>query len=1098
MISNNLDKLQALLVSIWLGVTLLLGAGALLTAPIWPEGVAPALDGALAAPCWRAAASLPELASLSERTSGFASPDGRFLLGADAQNLYLGFWYHLPPGVIQAGQPRAETLEPEVWGSESFEFYLRCGGRRYRFAGNAAGGSSESRDGDAAWEAPWRYRTRLAAQIDASHIWTGEVAIPWKCLECNGIPTEEMQFIFCRTWCLEDYAAATTFAAAADGGYDRDERLATLHFSPSALVMQQLSRNNPINGNFCQEVEISSPVAAHFEYRVETVRPDGTADTVAQREGAVAAGESVPLTLAAEISDETACVLRYLLLRDGEVMMAEEVPYRLDQTALAVRPLFLSGAIEVQARPKALARLAGTETAEFELRLVAPDGRLCASCELAATGKAVFGFDSSWMAGTYRVEAWGGDRCCATVDVSYPGLGEWATAQFPQDIVLPPFTALEAAGEGSYAVWGRRYDYGKSLLPRQITTQGRVLFAAPAALVDAAGRELPLAGRETGAVSPTRAEFVGKAADDATGVAVSGEGFLEYDGVAYHRLAVRTARPLEGLALRLEFAPGTLRYLHASIGSSWGAKLTQEIPLGTSRYPFYPMLWLGMEEAGLQFFTEHRHGWTGDRNAVFTIERRADDSGTVLVHLRERLEPGEEFRFEVGLLASPVKPLPELHPLFNLGDEFAVRPGRLPVNAFFNCAAWGHETEDFFADLRAEPESYHLPLYRRAMESRRELGIPAIFYLDAKMLTDEYPEVAAFREEWQAVPRTELDYEHHGRHQLFTTCTTTGASAFFILKLKELLKRFPFDGVYCDHALLSVCNNRMHGCEEHWAILAAREFYRRMFLVQYLNGNPRPLIVLHNSDCVELPVMTFATHLFNGENTRPNSSPMMHDGKDYLDTYGPAMFACELASRPFGLVNSVFQPTLYLPEEYGGGQEDEELYKFRITKSLLTGTLPHDTIPSVDRCHYGIFDKLFRAYEEFGVPQARFVGYWRHPARVLAGQDIYVSCYVAPDRRKVLAVISHLGKEHLDQEVTVEFDWRALGVTTPPANATERMSAPDPDYQELVAQVKALDLSVLWTPLRLGDFGVRLTGWEGSRLSLHLDHHSFAIVELTP
>ena len=131
--------------------------------------------------------------------------------------------------------------------------------------------------------------------------------------------------------------------------------------------------------------------------------------------------------------------------------------------------------------------------------------------------------------------------------------------------------------------------------------------------------------------------------------------------------------------------------------------ITQEIPLGTSRYPFYPMLWLGMEEAGLQFFTEHRHGWTGDRNAVFTIERRADDSGTVLVHLRERLEPGEEFRFEVGLLASPVKPLPELHPLFNLGDEFAVRPGRLPVNAFFNCAAWGHETEDFFADLRARP-----------------------------------------------------------------------------------------------------------------------------------------------------------------------------------------------------------------------------------------------------------------------------------------------------------------------------------------------------------------------------------------------------------
>ena len=1056
---------------------------------------------------WTTAAALPELVSLNSRVSGFAAPDGRFLLAATPDALHFAFEYFIPAGnTVANGQLRTAEKEPEVWGSESFEFYLNCGGSNYRFAGNVAGGYLESRDNSTEWNGEWTYASRLEMQVDNSQRWRGEGAIPWSTIGLDALPAE-LECNLARTWCLPDYTAATVlYGDPAEDSYNRPSRFCQLRFAANAPVVQQLSRNNPVRGDFRQHLRLAANAAATVEYQLAALREDGTAlpAEILNRKIDLAPNAPADLEIAARIPSETYNLLRYRLTdaTTGKVLLQALAPFTLNQVAIELKPHYLAGTIDAAFQTAVLQKLAGAGATDFTVTLDAPDGTEMLRRPLDAEAISL-PFDPQNPAGTYLVKIWSGGQILTTASVDYPGLGEWATADFPTDVVLPPFTPLACdPAAGRISVWGRDYDYAGGPLPTQLTTLGLEFFrAAPQLVANGAPLEVAKASAQFAATSATRAEFSG-AADFANGSSLESTGFAEYDGVAYHRLKLHAASDLQDITLRFALAPELGRYLHAAIGSTGDVKITRAIPMGRSSYQFAPMFWMGMEDKGLCFFTEHRHGWTGDRNAVFTIARSADQ--TILeIHLRERLAKGETFAFELGLCATPVKPPHPNAPLVIRGDEYVSplsRPGHLPVvHSAEHRVSYPHDIDCPFADLPTPETSPANAFYADALQQRDACGNYAVVYLDSRCLSDQYPEVAAFREDWQNTPRVALDYTSEGaKYQVFSCCPTTGASAFFLLKLRDLLKRYDFDGVYFDFALMEVCNNHRHGCDEHWPILAMREFYRRVALLLHQLGKPEPIIQLHNTNMVQIPAMNFATMLFNGEHIRQASTPMLHDGKDLLDNYGVEMFASELSSLPFGLINAVYLPADVLLPQYGGGKEDPELYVFRMTQAGLAGTLPHNTLLAQDRVHYGLLDKLFRIYESFGVPAAKFHGYWYRPATVKAGREIYVSCYTAKDSTKVLAVVSHLSKSHDDQEVEIVFDWQKLGVATPLPHAVERLTAPDPDYQELYRLRAENNIHPRRAPLDLGDFGCEILAWDGTTLRLRLKHHCFALVELTP
>jgi hypothetical protein len=411
----------------------------------------------------------------------------------------------------------------------------------------------------------------------------------------------------------------------------------------------------------------------------------------------------------------------------------------------------------------------------------------------------------------------------------------------------------------------------------------------------------------------------------------------------------------------------------------------------------------------------------------------------------------------------------------------------------------GGDLGSYFADTNDHDAELRANVYDIVLKDQcRGHNVRPFPYLCGHYLSQKYPEMMAYRPEWSFRPELAMDYNGTS-HFIYDRCPASSGSAFYAYKAKKLLERYPeMQGLYFDFGNIVACSNSEHGCHGRIPLLAQREFYRRMCIIQLQVGIKSPINVIHNTDCNLLPTYTFTSHLLNGEQVRQASSTLLHNKKDILDTYGIEMFATELSSLPFGLTNAVYLPADVLLPENGGGKEEPELYVFRMTQAGLAGTLPHNTMLAQDRVHYGLLDKVFRIYEAFGVPQAKFHGYWTKPAAVTDAHGIYVSCYTAEDRSRVLAVISHLAKDHDDQEFSVTFDWPKLGVSAPLPHATERLTASDPEYQELYHLRSENHIDARRAPLDLGEFGCEILGWDGNTLRLRLKHHCFAIVELTP
>ena len=1055
-----------------------------------------AVDGDLKEALWNTAASLPVLASYMQEQT-YLAPEGRFLMSADQDNLYLGLNYIFPAGnnVVQ-GQVRKPGVEPEVWGTESFELYFLIGEDWYRFGGNVAGGYTESKNNGSEWNAPWKYASQLRMQIDNTNLWQAEAAIPWNTLGLKSIPDKPIKFAFCRTWRLPDYSDATSIIH--DSSYQNKELYLDLCFSKNAATVRKLAGNEPSRGALYQKVSVSTPVAGKLSYEIAAIDASGASEpmSVVRKEQQFKAGETVEFELTGRIASKNYDQLMFTLYQGKDVVARNIAPYKLNEVLLDVFPRFIAGNIEVEAPSELLYSRYGAN-AGLQFKLFSPEGKVLQSVPLKGD-KAVLPFDNKGTAGLYKVGICKNDgTVISELELHFPGMGAWSEADklFPQNVILPPFTPLMRHGN-AFEMWGRKYEYGKALFPEKVISQGKdMLLGAPEVICN--GKTVASNGIKVGQVAAHRAEFSATASnDDCT---ISEEGWVEYDGVSYSKFNVTASKNVKDLKLRFTLPRDVARYMHAVVGGSWGAKITRPVTDGEYAIGFYPILWMGQEDKGICFFTETDKGWTFPKGRAIVINCDKDKA-TIEFNVRSSMKAGEKFTFEMGYLATPVKSFPSHFPMNSMADPHCAPMQRPNSDTFIGyhviCSTpYPHEIEDFFANLPDEEHSNTPQYLNKQFELCRKFRKQVAVYMDGRMLTDEYPEMAAFRDEWRCLPQKTLDYKKDGKlHIIYDTCPTTGANAFFCLQLKRLIERFKPEGIYYDFGTVGVCSNKLHGCDQRWPFLAYREFLRRTYYLLWQNGVREPVVCLHNTDYVQIPAITFATHLLNGEHIRQSSSTIMHNGKDIQDTYDIEMFANELSSMPFGLTNSVYQANDVLLPKYGGGKEDPELYKFRITQAFLAGVLPHNTMLDQGRCHYGILEKVSRAYDDFGIRKSQFIGYWDKPAKVESDKSIYVSVYVNKAKKKALAVVSHIGKDHDVHNFNLTFDEKVLGFK--PSKALDVMPADDPLYQELYELRKKYRVPNDRAPLKLGDWGSKINSFANGKLNMSLKYHTFAIIEL--
>lgn len=572
------------------------------------------------------------------------------------------------------------------------------------------------------------------------------------------------------------------------------------------------------------------------------------------------------------------------------------------------------------------------------------------------------------------------------------------------------------------------------------------------------------------------------------------DSFIEYDGALWNKISFTALKDIRQIKLRIPVSPEIAELLHAG-GAGFGSTGGFSAKIKEMQIKFYPVIWIGNQEKGLCWFAETLPD--GNVKKLTPISIVKVDGNTVLeITMAEKIKAGSELALDFGLMGTPVKPLPANFPLNTFGWDHSLHQNLPPPNApttflainFTPDVNWGFY--DLPLNSSSRPDKVYLDKLLALAHCNNAKLAP---YMDPVFVQDEYPEAVAYRQEWAVGPENPLFYTRDGKkHLLYWCCPASEAGKFYIWKLKAMLKDYPVDALYFDYGPSWPCKNAQHGCVDRYPLLALRDFYRQVAWALRDAGRPDSLIILHNSETVQIPVFTHVTHLLDGEHLRQSSTPTLHNGRDIQDTMGLEYFASEYSSIPWGVTASMYLPSDPLQKQYGGGVEDQELYRFRMTKALLAGTLPHGSLPSLARQHFGLIDKVVRFYDRFDVPHAGFMPYWKNQqqVKVVKGKDIYVTLYRHASKPELLAVISHIGKEHLDQDVEVRFVPEALGLTKL-TGAKELFTGADPEYARLLAEKNRMRL-----PVKLGDFGIDFKGLENNTVKMHLKHHSVAIVHL--
>ena len=1063
----------------------------------------PQISGSFDDGKWANASSFVALRDGQQPNESLGYPPSQVFFSYDKDNLYLAFSSLFPPlAQIIKGNDKVDK-NSDVWADESFEFYVHKEKDIYRFAGNVAGGSTESLNNSSAFRGPWVYKSSLRMQIDNCELWQGEIAIPFKTIGMAApVDGKTLKVNFCRTWRCLDAEGLTSLAGTAS--YNDTAHFVTLKFSDKAAVFQELRHNNPNYGALKQEVKICAPATGDYSYGIYLNDSRGRVppEKLVEKRFAALPHKNTLLSIDENISSSYFDSLQFVFkdLAGNRTLMQQTVPFRLSDDYLTVKPAFSYGKLWVFAKYSRLRNKIGERTPlVFTLRDAT--GKRIALATIKSDEPFQVNFDRDNRSGVYKAilssAIDGKDVVHTAKEFYYPGRSDFDRPQFTAEKILPPFIPITVTGKKndfSIAVWGRTYQWAGTLFPASITSHKQPLLSAPVELlID--GKSITDCRSNLTRFSPARCEISGQAASSKYHVGLN--SWIEYDGLLWNDLKISARKDLPAIALQITMPEKTAPYLHVAKGG-FGSDGSLTAAVGLSReISFAPVIWLGAQEQGLIWFAETAGTWRTKKDNPIRIVR---ENGNVVmtITLADALPRGAVMDLSFGLMATPIKPLPANYPLNIFADPFAAKHNQSRPHAPIS------ETILILGDLDIGHGFFDLPLQSSEKKDLARLNrdtaeahknhTKAIPYMDPVMFPDEYPTATAYRDEWLRMPQGFLNYYADGKkHDMWWDCPASKGADYFIQQTKELLKKSDIDGMYFDFGPALKCNNPIHGCHDRYPILAMRNFYRGIAEAFVNAGKSDYRIVIHTSDTLQVPTLSFVTHNFNGEHFRQLSSNTYHDGKDILDRLTIDDWASEFSSLPFGVTCATYMATDPLIKEFGGGKEESELYIFRMTKAFLAGSLVHNTIPSSSRGHFGLFDKLVRIYDGFEVSKATFIPYWNNNGifKTEKGNDIYVSAYQHHAGRELLLVVSHISKQHQDQEVVIAVDPSRLGWKKITA-AEEMLTRDDPDYPRLLPETNRTRI-----PVKPGDFGVKFKGLDGNRLNLVLKYHSVALIRIT-
>jgi hypothetical protein len=591
------------------------------------------------------------------------------------------------------------------------------------------------------------------------------------------------------------------------------------------------------------------------------------------------------------------------------------------------------------------------------------------------------------------------------------------------DEPVAPYTPMSVSGTIARCL-GRAVTFAETGLPRDIESDGQKILAAPAAMV----AETPQGRIAWSGGRPELTQLAAGAVrceSHSTGgpLTMTCQAKMEFDGYLNYRVRLRADRrtDLKDVSLEIPLRREAAAYM-MGLGRKGGCRPKQWQWVWDGNRA-NNLVWLGGMHAGLQCKLKGpQDAWdTGGLAAGVPQSWGNDGRGgaTVVEHGQtvtfraysgpRTLNVGEEVEFRFGLLVTPVKPLDPDHwnqryyhygsPVVAVDDIF--QTGATIINCHHGNALNPNINYPFHQDG---------PLAAYVAQAHAK-GLKVKIYYTAGQLSSHVAELWALRSLGNEVLLdgggggsswlSEHLVAHYGPawHQPLPDGSVDAAIGiaglsrwqnYYVEGLSYLIRRVGIDGLYLD------------------GINYDREVMKRVRKVMD-RARPGCLIDVHCGDC-----FNYGNTRCSAANTNLEHFPYVNsiwpgEGYDYNES--PDFWLVEISGIPFGLFGEMLE---------GGGNPWRGMIYGMTSRLSWCG----DPRP------------IWKIWDEFGIRQARMIGYWEKDCPVRTGRDdVPATAYVRPG--KTLLSLASWAKEPVNCRLSI--DWRALGLD--PAYACLRAPA---------------------------------------------------------
>jgi hypothetical protein len=599
------------------------------------------------------------------------------------------------------------------------------------------------------------------------------------------------------------------------------------------------------------------------------------------------------------------------------------------------------------------------------------------------------------------------------------------------DEVLVPWTPLTVSGD-DVRLWGREYQFGTLPLPKSIITKNAEILAGPMTLLGRAnGQPLEWSASvaEVRSAQPQRV-CLARAAT-AGSLRCEGQVEIEYDGMIrcdLRLLPVSGPCPVDSLILEIPLRAEHARFLHTWPGRWGSAENSRALPRDGYCGPFKPFVWVGDHERGLAWFAESdRNMFPSASDQRIRIRQEADVVRWQVELIGRPQTVTEPLDYTFGFQATPVKPgQPDawdyriVH-MANYGLERQPYPGQAPggtlhgktfLDYLAECRVRTIVFHEHWSDIQNYPQAARPEELRRLVEACHQRQIQLLVYFGYEM-SNIAPEWPRYSEECLVAPRAG-GYKRKPEQTAYIVCYRSQWQDFLAQGIDRIMSEFGIDGVYLDGTSEPWgCANRRHGCgyvrpdgsvAPTYPFFATRRMMKRIYTI-VKDHNPAGQVNAHQSTCMTIPTLAFATSYWDGEQLQSVAR-----GQHALKILPLDAFCTEFMGHNWGVPGELLW--------YGRGpflrQEADAL--------AFLHDIPCRPSSVAD---LEIYRQIWKTFDEFGRHEAVWIPYWAASDMVTTSpESVRVSLYNRPGRG-FLAVLVQTGDDSCQAEI--EFNLSGLG-----------------------------------------------------------------------